>query len=150
MRLIRPISSRLTALRREHEVREAVAREARVAAAAVAKANLAPVQARKPRGFDKVRDPDWVPGAKPTGVSKRTYGGRPAKKMNEVRWRRTHEHHTYFANLLVDETAIGASGTPRRNTFHTHRVPKQRLHGRGRMQCISHTAKEERTFGRNT
>jgi hypothetical protein len=84
MRLLRPITSRLTTLRKEHENQEAIAREARIAAVAVAKANTTTVKARKPRGFDKVRDPDWVPGARPVAGAKRTYGGRPARKPEEV------------------------------------------------------------------
>jgi hypothetical protein len=84
MRLLRPITSRLTTLRKEHENQEAIAREARIATVAVAKANTTTVKARKPRGFDKVRDPDWVPGARPVAGAKRTYGGRPARKPEEV------------------------------------------------------------------
>jgi hypothetical protein len=85
-RLLRHITSPLAALRREQDKQQKTAGELRtVSASFVTKATPSKTtifsqlaSARKPRGFEKRRDPDWVPGTKPTGV-KKTYGGRAGK-----------------------------------------------------------------------
>ncbi|KAF2712973.1 hypothetical protein K504DRAFT_461562 [Pleomassaria siparia CBS 279.74] len=85
-RLLRHISSPLAALRKETERVHKAAGESRVPSTAFAtkttpqKTTLYTqlTSARKPRGFEKAHDPDWVPGTKPTGV-KKTYGGRASK-----------------------------------------------------------------------
>ncbi|KAF2261728.1 hypothetical protein CC78DRAFT_535452 [Lojkania enalia] len=89
-RLLRPISSRITALRKELEKARNIAREARNPPSAGVK-NVPPQRTslaqlpkpRKPRGFDKALDPDWVPGANPAAGSKRTYSGKPVKPVSE-------------------------------------------------------------------
>ncbi|KAH7135172.1 hypothetical protein B0J11DRAFT_478718 [Dendryphion nanum] len=85
-RLLRPISSRLTTLRKELEAQQRIAADARNYSNACAqktsprKATLIiPPNSRKPRGLDKAKDPDWVPGLKPVAGTKRTYGGRSKK-----------------------------------------------------------------------
>ncbi|PSN67891.1 hypothetical protein BS50DRAFT_572866 [Corynespora cassiicola Philippines] len=85
-RLLRPLSSKLAKLRKELEKSQSINTDPRKTATAfTTKASpytttglTQPV--RKPRGFDKARDPDWVPGAKPNGANKKTYGGRPGRK----------------------------------------------------------------------
>jgi hypothetical protein len=87
-RLLRHITSPLAALRKEQDKRQKAAGELRTISTlfatkttpskAILFSQLA--SARKPRGFEKRRDPDWVPGAKPTGV-KKTYGGRVTKNL---------------------------------------------------------------------
>jgi hypothetical protein len=85
-RLLRPLSSKLAKLRKELERPRSSGRESRNVSSAFATKG-SPVKttnftrpAHKPRGFDKARDPDWRPGAKP-GASKKTYGGRGGKKI---------------------------------------------------------------------
>lgn len=81
-RLLRPLSSKLTKLRKELERSRSTTQELRTTSSAFAtkhtpqKTTNFTRPANKPRGFDKARDPDWRPGAKGT---KRTYGGRKAK-----------------------------------------------------------------------
>lgn len=85
-RLLRPLSSKLAKLRKEVEKPRAQ-EDQRSASSAFAtrgspqKTTNFTRPANKPRGFDKARDPDWRPGAKP-GVVKRTYGGRGAKRAS--------------------------------------------------------------------
>ncbi|KAF2114523.1 hypothetical protein BDV96DRAFT_576984 [Lophiotrema nucula] len=86
-RLLRSISSRITTLRKELEIERRTIADTRNGSNAVAKkisprrsSFSHPVKARKPRGFEKAADPDWMPGAKPKAPSKRTYGGRLVKK----------------------------------------------------------------------
>jgi hypothetical protein len=85
-RLLRHITSPLAALRKEQGKQQKAAGESRTISTvfttkttprkSIIFSQLA--SARKPRGFEKRRDPDWVPGAKPVGV-KKTYGGRATK-----------------------------------------------------------------------
>ncbi|KAF2789819.1 hypothetical protein K505DRAFT_327989 [Melanomma pulvis-pyrius CBS 109.77] len=90
-RLLRHISSPLAALRKEWERQQTADGELRnISNALLTKAgprkttNFSQLaSARKPRGFDKACDPDWVPGAKPSGA-KKTYGGRTAKSSTAV------------------------------------------------------------------
>lgn len=90
-RLLRPLSSRLATLRKELDQRRKVAAEARNVSATVTNRNatstatfVKPSNPRKPRGFEKARDPDWMPGAKPAGVHKQTYGGRKGRKPSNT------------------------------------------------------------------
>jgi len=90
-RLLRHILLPLAALRKEQDRLRKAAGEPRVISTAFATkatprktTNLSQLaSARKPRGFDKACDPDWVPGVKPAGV-KKTYGGRVAKNSISV------------------------------------------------------------------
>jgi hypothetical protein len=82
-RLLRPLSSKLAKLRKELErPRTTSATESRNVSSAFAtkgspqKTTNFTRPANKPRGFEKARDPDWRPGAKPGAVKKTTYGGR--------------------------------------------------------------------------
>ncbi|CAG5182554.1 uncharacterized protein ALTATR162_LOCUS10218 [Alternaria atra] len=81
-RLLRPLSSKLAKLRKELERPRTVSTEARNASSAFAtkgspqKTTNFTRPANKPRGFEKARDPDWRPGAKPGAGKKTTYGGR--------------------------------------------------------------------------
>ncbi|KAF1934792.1 hypothetical protein EJ02DRAFT_460915 [Clathrospora elynae] len=89
-RLLRPLSSKLAKLRKEVERPRTPGGESRNVSVAFATKCSPPKPtnftrpANKPRGFDKVRDPDWRPGAKPGAGKKTTYrgrgrrGGRPA------------------------------------------------------------------------
>ncbi|ORY06145.1 hypothetical protein BCR34DRAFT_571529 [Clohesyomyces aquaticus] len=84
-RLLRPLSSRLTTLRKELEQRRKALGETFSASAVLTKASpRRPTSSHgkraKPRGFDKTLDPDWAPGTKPGAASKKTYGGRGLKK----------------------------------------------------------------------
>ncbi|KAJ4361787.1 hypothetical protein N0V83_010728 [Neocucurbitaria cava] len=85
-RLLRPLSSKLAKLRKELERPRSSGGEKRNVSAAFAtkgspqKTTNFTRPAHRPRGFDKARDPDWRPGAK-AGASKRTYGGRGAKRI---------------------------------------------------------------------
>lgn len=85
-RLLRPLLSKLAKLRKELERPRSSGGEPRAVSSAFATKG-SPVKttnftrpAHKPRGFDKVRDPDWRPGAK-TGAGKKTYGGRAGRKI---------------------------------------------------------------------
>src|SRR5437870_5731958 len=85
-RLLRPISSRLTILRKELENRRRAVAEARNVSSKSEKKD-SPRKAnkfkdQKPRGFEKSTDPDWLPGAKQGGGSKRTYGRRVVKRSD--------------------------------------------------------------------
>ncbi|KAF2198278.1 hypothetical protein GQ43DRAFT_465739 [Delitschia confertaspora ATCC 74209] len=80
-RLLRPISSRLATLRKELEKSRFRASEISNTlgiTAKVASSQTQTTKERKPRGFEKRTDPDWVPcGKLGTGAGrKRTYGGR--------------------------------------------------------------------------
>jgi hypothetical protein len=81
-RLLRPLSSKLAKLRKELERPRIVTTESRSASSAFAikgspqKTTNFTRPANKPRGFEKARDPDWRPGAKPGAGKKTTYGGR--------------------------------------------------------------------------
>ncbi len=86
-RLLRPLSSKLTKLRKELALPCSAGRERR-AAASVSALKASPRTAsgfshlaRKARGFEKRKDPDWMPAAGPEGAGRKTYGGRGAKKM---------------------------------------------------------------------
>lgn len=87
-RLLRPLSSKLAKLRKELELPRTAHQEPRTTSSAFATKNTPQKTtnftrpANKPRGFEKARDPDWRPGAKGT---KRTYGGRKAKRLLESR-----------------------------------------------------------------
>ncbi|KAI8941282.1 hypothetical protein NX059_002512 [Plenodomus lindquistii] len=84
-RLLRPLSSKLAKLRKELERPRSSGGEPRNVSSAFAtkgsphKTTNFTRPVHKPRGFDKASDPDWKPGAKPTG--KRTYGGRAGRKV---------------------------------------------------------------------
>ena len=84
-RLLRPLSSKLAKLRRELELPRAAHQEPRTTSSAFAtkatpqKTTNFTRPAKKPRGFEKARDPDWRP--EPKGA-KRTYGGRKAKRSS--------------------------------------------------------------------
>jgi hypothetical protein len=86
-RLLRPISSKLAKLRIEFERPRSAGGETRNVSSAFAtkcsprKTTNFTRPAQKPRGFDKARDPDWRPDAKPGRGNKRTYGGRGAKRV---------------------------------------------------------------------
>ncbi|KAL6704118.1 hypothetical protein ACN47E_008781 [Coniothyrium glycines] len=88
-RLLRPLSSKLSKLRKELDRPHSPGGEARNASSAFAtkgspaKTTNFTRPAHKPRGFDKARDPDWQPGAKP-GASKRTYGGRGGRRVTAL------------------------------------------------------------------
>ena len=85
-RLLRPLSSKLTKLRKELELPRSVHQGSRTTSSAFAtkhtpqKTTNFTRPANKPRGFEKASDPDWRPGAKGT---KKTYGGRRAKRLSE-------------------------------------------------------------------
>lgn len=82
-RLLRPLSSKLAKLRKQLELPRTAHREPRTTSSAFAtkatpqKTTNFTRPAKKPRGFEKARDPDWRP--EPKGA-KRTYGGRKAKR----------------------------------------------------------------------
>ncbi|KAF2680289.1 hypothetical protein K458DRAFT_421517 [Lentithecium fluviatile CBS 122367] len=86
-RLLRPLSSKLAKLRKELEIPQSAGGERRNSTNASA-LKASPRRsahfsqpARKPRGGPEKRaDPDWMPGAGPTGAGRKTYGGRGAKK----------------------------------------------------------------------
>ncbi|KNG48451.1 hypothetical protein DDE82_002100 [Stemphylium lycopersici] len=81
-RLLRPLSSKLAKLRKELERPHIANAEPRNVSSAFAikgspqKTTNFTRPAIKPRGFEKARDPDWRPGAKPGAARKTTYGGR--------------------------------------------------------------------------
>ncbi|KAF2824802.1 hypothetical protein CC86DRAFT_468106 [Ophiobolus disseminans] len=83
-RLLRPLSSKLAKLRADGERPRLAGAEVRSFSTAFAtkcsphKTTNFTRPAHKPRGFDKARDPDWRPGAKP---GKKTYGGRGARRI---------------------------------------------------------------------
>jgi hypothetical protein len=84
-RLLRPLSSKLTKLRKELEMARTAHQEPRTTSSAFAtkatpqKTTNFTRPANKPRGFEKARDPDWRPGVK---GAKKTYGGRKAKTLS--------------------------------------------------------------------
>ncbi|KAH7402332.1 hypothetical protein DE146DRAFT_462963 [Phaeosphaeria sp. MPI-PUGE-AT-0046c] len=85
-RLLRPISSKLAKLRAEVERPRSAGAETRAPSSAFAtkgsphKTTNFTRPALRPRGFEKAADPDWKPTAKAGRGSKKTYGGRGAKK----------------------------------------------------------------------
>ncbi|KAF2477029.1 uncharacterized protein BDR25DRAFT_209052, partial [Lindgomyces ingoldianus] len=88
-RLLRPISSRLTTLRKELDRRRQALGEAPNASNALSqtppsKPNSSQGKRAKLRGFDKTMDPDWAPGANSGGASKKTYRRRGSKKPISV------------------------------------------------------------------
>ncbi|KAF1979297.1 hypothetical protein BU23DRAFT_549312 [Bimuria novae-zelandiae CBS 107.79] len=91
-RLLRPLSTKLAKLRKELERPQSPTDDRRSSAAAFAlrvssrKPTNAFQNARRPRGLEKRKDPDWMPDAGAGGVNKKTYGARggkkPASRMN--------------------------------------------------------------------
>ncbi|KAF3031987.1 hypothetical protein E8E11_001046 [Didymella keratinophila] len=87
-RLLRPLSSKLAKLRKELELPRTAHQEPRTTSSAFAtkatpqKTTNFTRPAKKPRGFEKARDPDWRP--EPKGA-KKTYGGRKAKRLSGPR-----------------------------------------------------------------
>ncbi|OAG06428.1 uncharacterized protein CC84DRAFT_1120372 [Paraphaeosphaeria sporulosa] len=83
-RLLRPLQTKLAKLRKELERPRSSQEDRRSSATAFAlkassrKTNVTQ-PARKPRGLEKRKDPDWMPDTG-LGASKKTYGGRGAKK----------------------------------------------------------------------
>ncbi|KAF2009258.1 hypothetical protein BU24DRAFT_428805 [Aaosphaeria arxii CBS 175.79] len=140
-RLLRPIASRIITLRKENDAHKRVSavNEARTGSSSFSlpkrdspvevEANHA-VQSgtsKKPRGFDKVNDPDWVPGARiHAAVAKRTYGGRPKRsaivKPQEKEDRKPAKPGEIAFTPLIQRTARNLE-TPR-----THGSPSR---GRG-------------------
>ncbi|KAF2449948.1 hypothetical protein P171DRAFT_428066 [Karstenula rhodostoma CBS 690.94] len=84
-RLLRPLQTKLTKLRKELERPRGPQEDRRSSATLFAlkassrKTHVTPT-ARKPRGLEKRKDPDWMPDTGSGGASKKTYGGRGAKK----------------------------------------------------------------------
>lgn len=85
-RLLRPLQTKLAKLRKEIDRTKNSPEDRRSSAAAFAlkassrKSANASQTARKPRGLEKRKDPDWMPDAGSGGASKKTYGGRGVKK----------------------------------------------------------------------
>lgn len=84
-RLLRPLSSKLAKLRKEVAQTRASAEPRGVSTAFATRGSPKKTTnftrpAHKPRGFEKARDPDWRPGTKPGGASKKTYGGRGVRR----------------------------------------------------------------------
>ncbi|KAK7184995.1 hypothetical protein DPSP01_002822 [Paraphaeosphaeria sporulosa] len=83
-RLLRPLQTKLAKLRKELERPRSSQEDRRSSATAFAlkassrKTNVTQ-PARKPRGLEKRKDPDWMPDTG-LGASKKTYGGRGPKK----------------------------------------------------------------------
>ncbi|KAG9190839.1 hypothetical protein G6011_08927 [Alternaria panax] len=81
-RLLRPLSSKLAKLRKELERPRTTSAETRNISSAFAikgspqKTTNFTRPANRPRGFEKARDPDWRPDAKPGTGKKTTYSGR--------------------------------------------------------------------------
>jgi hypothetical protein len=82
-RLLRPLSSKLAKLRKELEQPQTTSAPASRSVSSAFAIKGSPQKttnftrpANKPRGFEKARDPDWRPGAKPGATKKTTYGGR--------------------------------------------------------------------------
>ncbi|RMZ66436.1 Eukaryotic translation initiation factor 3 subunit CLU1 TIF31 [Pyrenophora seminiperda CCB06] len=90
-RLLRPLSSKLTKLRKEVQRPSLASAEPRTASSAFAtkrspqKTTNFTRPANKPRGFEKATDPDWRPGAKPGAGKKTTYGGRRKARVSDSR-----------------------------------------------------------------
>jgi hypothetical protein len=89
-RLLRPISSRITILRKQLDKPRRLACE-KANGSSCAAIQSSPRQAKftqptagRKRGFEKAHDPDWVPGAKPLAASKKTYGGRGSGKPASI------------------------------------------------------------------
>jgi hypothetical protein len=84
-RLLRPLQTKLAKLRKELERPRNPQEDRRSSATAFAlkassrKTNVSQ-NARKPRGLEKRKDPDWMPDTGSGGASKKTYGGRGEKK----------------------------------------------------------------------
>lgn len=84
-RLLRPLQTKLMKLRKELEQPRKSQEDRRSSATAFAlkasarKTNVTQTM-RKPRGLEKRKDPDWMPDTGSGGASKKTYGGRAAKK----------------------------------------------------------------------
>src|SRR5262245_31696549 len=84
-RLLRPLSSKLAKLRKELDRPRSTGAERQRSNNALAPKTSARNSARfsqlarKPRDFDKRKDPDWMPDAGLRGT-KKTYGGRGVKK----------------------------------------------------------------------
>lgn len=89
-RLLRPLSSKLTKLRKELERPRTASAETRNVSSAFAikgspqKTTNFTRPANKPRGFEKARDPDWRPGARPGTGKKTTYGGRGRGRVPDL------------------------------------------------------------------
>ncbi|KAJ4360873.1 uncharacterized protein N0V89_001440 [Didymosphaeria variabile] len=84
-RLLRPLQTKLAKLRKELERPRSPNDDRRSSATAFAlKASSRKINvtqpARKPRGLEKRKDPDWMPDAGSGGATKKTYGGRGLKK----------------------------------------------------------------------
>ncbi|KAF1996522.1 hypothetical protein P154DRAFT_556221 [Amniculicola lignicola CBS 123094] len=100
-RLLRPVSSRIATLRKELEQRTTNSETRRASASSFTKKASPrsskfsqPAKANKPRGFDKLCDPDWAPGAKPKTSIKRTYGGRASKTAGATQREVFPDHNT--------------------------------------------------------
>ncbi|KAH8708566.1 hypothetical protein GQ44DRAFT_715216 [Phaeosphaeriaceae sp. PMI808] len=97
-RLLRPLSSKLAKLRTQCDRPRPADRESRRVSTAFAttcsprKTTNFTRPAHKPRGFEKAKDPDWRPGAKP-GASKKTYGGRGLKRIAGISQNGAHTGH---------------------------------------------------------
>ncbi|USP78470.1 hypothetical protein yc1106_05744 [Curvularia clavata] len=91
-RLLRPLSSKLTKLRKELERPQCISAETRNVSSAFAtkgsphKTTNFTRPAHKPRGFEKAADPDWKPDGKSGAAKKTTYGmrgrGRPVPQRD--------------------------------------------------------------------
>jgi hypothetical protein len=92
-RLLRPLSSKLAKLHKEFDRPRSANGERRAATANAFSIKASPRKAalvsqsalpRKPRAFEKRKDPDWMPVAGPHGANRKTYGARGAKKANNA------------------------------------------------------------------
>lgn len=92
-RLLRPLSSKLSKLHKELDRPRSANGERRAAAANAFSIKASPRKAalvsqsalsRKPRTFEKRKDPDWMPDAGSHGANRKTYGARGAKKANNA------------------------------------------------------------------
>jgi hypothetical protein len=84
-RLLRPLQTKLAKLRKELERPRTPQEDRRSSATAFAlkassRRTHVSQNARQPRGLEKRKDPDWMPDTGSGGASKKTYGGRGAKK----------------------------------------------------------------------
>ena len=130
-RLLRPLSSKLTKLRKELERPRTASAETRNVSSAFAikgspqKTTNFTRPANKPRGFEKARDPDWRPGARPGTGKKTTYGGRGRGRVPDLQKSGSHASgsreglraasiHINTSNVVSDELRSLNSSSGRR------------------------------------
>ncbi|PVH92118.1 hypothetical protein DM02DRAFT_620131 [Periconia macrospinosa] len=137
-RLLRPLSSKLSKLRKELERPRSSNGDRRTSANSFSlKASPRKVVlvsqsslSRKPRLFEKRKDPDWIPDAGPHGANRKTYGARGAKKAHNVQRTSGNGRNTRPGELpftpLISRIGGNFKESPQTEASPARRHPKNR------------------------